>query len=505
MEGKRIKLAEVSSGLREALRDHQYAIGVGPDVTIYTARGWPVGCVIIDRRYATDRIEIPVPDPAGVVWKPTLPDQEPLHLRQVSAGLRRALEQGKWYGNKQSGDQYCARGVGPGGTQYSASTFFEHEATPRASGRDRPKPFARPAPVFIERLPYRSRRVVHPEPRGVVWEPISRDERPSTLEEVSEELRRALEESRRWDGRRVAEGVGPGGMRCRAELRDGLVFIKEELPAGAQTDHRVAEPVGVVWRPRPRGWQYLKLEEISEGLRSVLEKAPQTSYGERHLASGVGPNGTEYDACLRHNLVTIGEVIAQTSESVTMPEPADVGWKPVLAEPDWVRLDEVGEGLRKALEEARQPDGWGTALGVGPDGIPYQARLHGGFVSIWVDDPCARIRMNILEPAGVVWRPLISSPAPVTKLEEVSEGLREALQEARWPDGNRIAAGEGPDGRGYRAHLGPHFAVRTQSSAAGTRRARSSSKLALPLTVCSVGESCLDESHKPRTAKYEPR
>jgi hypothetical protein len=96
----------------------------------------------------------------------------------------------------------------------------------------------------------------------------------------------------------------------------------------------------------------IKLAEVSAGLRTVLEKALRSSYGEARLASGVGPDGTEYDAYLHHSLVTILEVIAQTSESVTMPEPAGVVWQPVLAEQDWVRLAEVGEGLRQALEES---------------------------------------------------------------------------------------------------------------------------------------------------------
>jgi hypothetical protein len=275
----------------------------------------------------------------------------------------------------------------------------------------------------------------------VVWEPISAAEKPHKLEAVSTGLRQAL------GGRGGAEGVAPDGMIYRAELGHEGVFIKEVVPAGAP-DHRIAEPAGVVWSPH-FWYKSVRLEEVSPGLRRALKAARPWSGGGRRVNAVVGPGGPQYTAWLHNDYVQIEQVIGATSPPVSTPEPEGIVWKS-----EGVGIEEVSEGLRKALEEGRDPNGRGTALGVGPDGRPYKARLHGGFVSIYIDYPGpVLVHTPILEPEGVVWRPLTSARSRIAKLTEVSEGLREALREARWPDGRRIAAGVGPEGSEYRAHL----------------------------------------------------
>src|SRR5262249_1376375 len=107
-------------------------------------------------------------------------------------------------------------------------------------------------------------------------------------------------------------------------------------------------------------------------------------------------------------------------------EPEGVVWKPILTEKEWIRHDEVSEGLRTALEQGKWPSGHREARGVGADGMQYRAFVwHDDFVFIdFTDDPlCMRMRFHELkpfgrmripfqEPGGVVWMPYLD-PYPI--------------------------------------------------------------------------------------------
>jgi hypothetical protein len=92
-----------------------------------------------------------------------------------------------------------------------------------------------------------------------------------------------------------------------------------------------------------------------------------------------------------------------------MPEPEGVFWRPLLAERDCVRLAEVSEGLRQALEKGSM----GFAHGKGPDGTNHMAYVWGGDC-VFIEIPewelalkhrllIPRHRAPIPEPEGVVW------------------------------------------------------------------------------------------------------
>jgi hypothetical protein len=70
-----------------------------------------------------------------------------LKVEDVSIGLQRALEGGRWPHGRRA-----AEGVGPDGTEYQAE--------------------ARDGLVCVERLPFGIASIPIPEPEDVVWKPV---------------------------------------------------------------------------------------------------------------------------------------------------------------------------------------------------------------------------------------------------------------------------------------------------------------------------------------------
>lgn len=116
-----------------------------------------------------------------------------------------------------------------------------------------------------------------------------------------------------------------------------------------------------------------------------------------------------------------------------------------------LRFEQVSEGLRRALEEGREPNGRHQAAGVGRDGKLYQA-VGTNDLRIREWDPIAAVVVWIPEPEGVIWKPILPRDKWL-KLEEISAGLRRALEATRWPFGRDGAAGIGPEGTEYRAWM----------------------------------------------------
>jgi uncharacterized protein YeaC (DUF1315 family) len=414
MEDKLAKLNEVSEGLRKALEEglwpggRRRARGVEPDGTEYHAAALHGLVSIKALPHGPQSIAIPEPD--GVVWQPMRTEEKPVKLDETSSGLRKALEEGRWPDGRRR-----AEGVGPDGTRYDASL---NEGL-----------------VFIrEHNEFALITCLIAEPDSVLWRPRRPDPKPVKLQEVREGLRNALQQAQWPDGRWLAVGVGPDGMKYDAFRRDDLVVIEEEQPAGVMTPLRVSEPEDVVWRPLLPVQKPVLLDEVSGRLRKALEEGRWPD--GRHLAWGVGPDGTEYDASLAwdhaslRRVVFIYEIIAGTPLGIPLPEPEGVTWRPPLTDKDLIKLEAVSEGLRTALEEGRSPDGKRrSAIGVGPDGMKYCASVvHDDLVFIdFADDrvfkgiafvdnrPFARERIPIAEPAGVVWQPYFDPVPPARR------------------------------------------------------------------------------------------
>lgn len=124
---KPLKLPAVSEELRTALGEARWpngsclVVGTAPDGTRYYASERD-DLIYIYEQVAPNAIRIPLPEPEGVVWQPVLTVREPVRLAAVSAGLRKALADGKW----PEGDRrfaYYAKGGGPDGTQYRAHVW----------------------------------------------------------------------------------------------------------------------------------------------------------------------------------------------------------------------------------------------------------------------------------------------------------------------------------------------------------------------------------------------
>jgi hypothetical protein len=276
------------------------------------------------------------------------------------------------------------------------------------------------------------------------------EDRLLKIESVSEGLRKALEEGQWPGGRRRAKAIGPDGTEYYATstARRDLVLI-EALP---YRPHSIAipEPAGVVWKPMLTEEKPVKLEEVSESLRKALEGARWLD-GHRY-AVGIAPDGMPCRAFLRDDLVFIEEgwTVGWTDHRISEPE--GVVWRRSLPDQEPVDLKEVGEGLRKALEEGRWPDGQCYAAGVGLDGTEYRASLRHDLVFMHEIIHCNSIDIPLPEPEGVVWKPILTENDWV-KLDQVSEGLRRALEEGEWANGTRYAVGVGPDGMQYRAFV----------------------------------------------------
>jgi hypothetical protein len=315
-------------------------------------------------------------------------EEKRLKLNEVSEGLRQALERGRCLNCRR------AKGVGADGTKYDAAELYEL--------------------VCIEELPYHPLRTHIPEPEGVVWKPVLGEVGSVRLEEISEGLRKALNEGRRPDGQRRAVGVGLDGMRYVVTLRDDSVYIWEDI-AGVRISSPISEPEDVIWKPVLPNEHPITLDAVSEGLRKALTEARWPD--GRRLAAGVGPDGMQYDASLHHGLVSICETLAYTSFGIAIPEPEGVVWKPILTKQDWVKLKEVSEGLRKALEKREGFLGQrGLAEGVGPDGTEYQAAVwHRRLVCIDFAEIATKadgtlpLRVPMPEPDRVVWKPMFPS------------------------------------------------------------------------------------------------
>jgi uncharacterized protein YeaC (DUF1315 family) len=265
--------------------------------------------------------------------------------------------------------------------------------------------------------------------------PPPRKPEPPRLEEVSEGLRKALEEGEWPDGRRLAVGVGHYGLEYQVAVRDDHViqeplfdpFSRVTMPAWHESE------AIIVWTPLPPNRKPVKLKEVREGLRNALEKArwPQG----RSLAVGTGSGGTNYYASLRDGFVLIYQKIAANAISIPLPEPEGVVWRPILTENGGHRLMAVSEGLRQALNVGNGPEHPGRyvryiAKGVGREGTEYRAHIwhddrvvidlaedfvltRCGFVEVGPDD---RLSMRLPEPEGVVWYPLFPAaffPSPL--------------------------------------------------------------------------------------------
>lgn len=432
-----VKLKTVSYGLQAALEAARWphgrrsAIGIGRDGTEYVA-SLSGELVSIEEVFAFSTFGFPIPEPEGVVWKPTLTEREWVRRTEVSAGLHTALERGEpWF------DKRYAAGVGPDGKKYRAEEWHDDL-------------------VFIDYLGVHSwgdcrtsggqlrscARIPLPEPAGVVWQAFYPDGQPTarparglgTLPQrgraiwqgvqhsvrnltardrrvqpaaVSEALRQALAEGG-WPSMRHAKGVGPDGRLYRASLDKDGVLIYAADPAD-RTPITVREPRGVSWRPvRPGENRYL-LEDMSVGLRQALEEA-RWPYGRR-IATGRGADGTEYEAEQIGSLVYIHELIRENPYTIAIAEPADAVWQPILTDEQCVRLAAVSAALRRALENSTMRSAHGKA----PGGTNYSAYLWNGdcvFIAIpsWelgLRPGVLSIRHHppIAEPPGVDWKP----------------------------------------------------------------------------------------------------
>jgi hypothetical protein len=170
------------------------------------------------------------------------------------------------------------------------------------------------------------------EPEDVVWKPLFPDQEPVQLTEVSEGLRKALQEARWPDGKRLAAGVGLDGREYHAHRGSGCVFIYEVI-AGTQLNSPIAEPEGVVWTPTLRKQDWVKLREVSQGLRKAMKK------GEGGVAVGVGPDGAEYRAAAWYRglvFIDFAGVALKADGTpplrIPLPEPEGVVWKPMTPE-----------------------------------------------------------------------------------------------------------------------------------------------------------------------------
>jgi hypothetical protein len=86
-------------------------------------------CVSIYQVVAGAELRGPISEPAGVVWKPTLREQDWVQLGEVSEELRKAMKEGDWG---------VAVGVGPDGTEYRAHVWHHRCAAPRLTSGPRP-------------------------------------------------------------------------------------------------------------------------------------------------------------------------------------------------------------------------------------------------------------------------------------------------------------------------------------------------------------------------------
>jgi hypothetical protein len=233
------------------------------------------------------------------------------------------------------------------------------------------------------------------------------EEKRLKLEEASDGLREVLK------GRGRATGVGPNGTAYHAWVGpDGLIFV-EQIPYG-RFSIAIPEPEGVVWKSDPAGPQSVRLEEVSGGLRRALEEARWPD--GRRIADGMGADGKEYYAGLNDDRVVIYEIVYGVRFPIPIAEPEGVVWKPTLTEREWVKIGQVSEGLRKALEKGQWPDGRRLATGEAPDGTRYNAAvvrndlIEIGLADIEVKD-FMRFPVPLPEPEGVNWEPLLPSPS----------------------------------------------------------------------------------------------
>jgi hypothetical protein len=157
---------------------------------------------------------------------------------EVSQRLRSALDGGNW-----PAGHGMAVGVGPDGAEYDATMTNGHVYV-----QDWDPNFGGWTPIA--------------EPEGVVWKPVmplSEPERPK-LGEVSEGLRKALEEGVWPDGRRRAIGVryyGPERLEYHAAVHGDRVHLEQVFDPISRTTVPVrSEPKDTVWKPRlPSRWR----------------------------------------------------------------------------------------------------------------------------------------------------------------------------------------------------------------------------------------------------------
>jgi hypothetical protein len=147
---------------------------------------------------------------------------------------------------------------------------------------------------------------------------------------VSERLREALREARWPDGKRIALGLGQEGSEYHAYLNEPNVSIYQVV-AATELHSAISEPAGVVWKAALREQDWVRLEEVSAALRNAMKE------GDRGLAVGVGPDGTEYRACAWHRRLVFIDVagweltvVNTPAFRVPLPEPPGVVWKPFV-------------------------------------------------------------------------------------------------------------------------------------------------------------------------------
>lgn len=258
--------------------------------------------------------------------QPSPPATEPGHrgLEAVSAGRRAALAEAAWPDGERR-----AVGVGASGLEYQATT---------RGSRAIIEPGLDPS--------CRSRDLIWHEPEAIVWTPSLPDRRPLPLNQVSGGLQRVLETARWPFGRCLAVGARHDGTRYYACRSDGLVFIYQR-PTPNAIRLPLPEPVGVDWKPAMMQQEWLPLDAVSEGLREALDIGKGLEHPGRclrHVAGGMGRDGTEYRVHVWRNdfvlieladdflLTRYGFVEVGPDERLSNPlaEPEDAVWQPLF-------------------------------------------------------------------------------------------------------------------------------------------------------------------------------